>query len=291
MNPDTHTLPESVNVRLTLDMTYVLNGEDRDNVLIRLHKRCERAIEDGLFTGGKDAKVDTWWIDIDTPPSKAESAALEVEIASYMRQRIEDGNLDAEDLPARLARYGLMAPEAFVYEMRERMGTDDGAGAVIPATDPSSTEPIHGEEREMQVAVACFNASGKPDMPVFTVRITEEEYDRGAHYDKAETLAQAAEYDGPFVCFDAAEQGAILSAARELGLVPQVVAVDLTDRQIQSIRCDAGEIKVICYNTADLGGYSSAMAVRPVGQNGQLVRCWAHAQLAQVDQGLKLARD
>jgi hypothetical protein len=33
------------------------------------------------------------------------------------------------------------------------------------------------------------------------------------------------------------------------------------------------------------------VANRPLGENGQLVRCWSHAQLAQVDPGLKLARD
>lgn len=284
MNTNTQATPEIVRARLTLDVSYLLNGEAAPEMLARLRRMCERAIGEGLLTGETAAEVDTWAIDVSATPSAADCDALEAEIAAFMQQRIEDGNLNAEDVPVRLARYGLMSPEAFVSEMRERM-------AVVPATVPPSTELIHGAERKMQVAVACFNASGKPDMPVFTVRITEEEYDRGAHYDKAETLAQVAEYDGPFVCFDAAEQGAILSAARELGLVPQVVAVDLTDRQIQSIRCDAGEIKVICYDTADLGGYSSAMAVRPVGQNGQLVRCWAHAQLAQVDQGLELARD
>ncbi|MDT8513139.1 hypothetical protein [Pseudomonas aeruginosa] len=67
--------------------------------------------------------------------------------------------------------------------------------------------------------------------------------------------------------------------------------VDMTDGQIHSIRCDAGEIKVICYDTSDTDEYSVAMADRPLGENGQLVRCWAHAQLAQVDPGLKLARD
>ncbi|GAD24628.1 hypothetical protein AVS7_04388 [Acidovorax sp. MR-S7] len=58
----------------------------------------------------------------------------------------------------RLARYGLMAPEAFADEMRERMGMDDDAPmgqAVIP-----STEPADGSEIEIQVAVACIGASG-----------------------------------------------------------------------------------------------------------------------------------
>jgi|SRR3990167_7492877 hypothetical protein len=62
-----------------------------------------------------------------TQPSEAidTQRKLEAEIADFLRQRIEDGNLDAEDIPVRLARYGLMAPEAFLAEMRERMGIDD----------------------------------------------------------------------------------------------------------------------------------------------------------------------
>src|SRR3546814_11909698 len=98
-----------------------------------------------------------------------------------------------------------MAPEAFADEMRERMGMDDDAPtgqAVI-----LSAEPADGSEIEMQVAVVCIGASGGPDVPVFKVRITQEEYDLGIHYDKARDLAEEARYEGPFICFDAAEYG------------------------------------------------------------------------------------
>ena len=45
----------------------------------------------------------------------------EDELAGVMLQRIENGDLALEDIPVRLARYGLMEPNAFVDEMRERM--------------------------------------------------------------------------------------------------------------------------------------------------------------------------
>lgn len=289
MNTHTQDTPETVNARLTLDVTYLLNGEAAPELLARLERMCELAIGEGLLTGETAAEVDTWSIDVSEVPSTADRETLEAEIAAFMQQRIEDGNLGAEDIPLRLARYGLMAPEAFADEMRERMGMDDDAPtgqAVIP-----STEPVDGSEIEMQVAVACVDASGSPDVPIFKVRITQEEYDLGIHYDKARDLAEDARYEGPFICFDAAEYGPILSAARELGLVPQVVLVDMTDGQIHSIRCDSGEIKVICYDTSDTEEYSAAVANRPLGENGQFVRCWSHTQLAQVDPDLKLARD
>lgn len=290
MNINTHAVPEVVKARLTLDVSYVLNGEDPDDVLIRLHKRCERAIGDGMLTGETNAEVATWSIDVSVLPSADVSDALEAEIAAFMQQRIEDGNLSAEDIPVRLASYGLMAPETFIAEMRERMEMVIGDDALDRSFIPS-IEPADGGKNEMPVAVACVNALGMADLPIFTVEVTKEEYDLGVHYDKAKDLAEEARYEGPFVCFDAAEHGVILSAARELELVPQVVVVDMTDGQIHSICCDAGEVKVICYDTRDTDEYSAAVADRPVGENGQLVHCWAHTQLAHVDPGLKLARD
>ncbi|MER0784339.1 hypothetical protein AAA534_16575 [Pseudomonas aeruginosa] len=289
MNTHTQATPKTVNARLTLDVTYLLNGEAVPELLARLERMCELAIGEGLLTGETAAEVDTWSIDVSEVPSTANRETLEAEIAAFMQQRIEDGDLSAEDIPLRLARYGLMAPEAFADEMRERMGMDDDA-PTGQATIPS-TEPADGGEIEMQVAVACIDASGSPDLPVLKVWITQKEYDLGIHYSKAKDLAEDARYEGPFVCFDAAEHGPILSAARELSLVPQVVVVDMTDGQIHSIRCDNGEIKVICYDTSDTDEYSAAVANRPLGENGQLVRCWSHSQLAQVDPGLKLARD
>ncbi|HDR8947395.1 TPA: hypothetical protein QDA71_004427 [Burkholderia vietnamiensis] len=63
--------------------------------------------------------MDEYTIDVSVPPAPLSEA----EIADFMRLRIEDGNLAAEDIPTRLARYGLMAPDDFVSEMRERMET------------------------------------------------------------------------------------------------------------------------------------------------------------------------
>lgn len=45
----------------------------------------------------------------------------EDQLAAFMLQRIENGDLGLEDIPVRLARYGLMEPEDFVAEMQERM--------------------------------------------------------------------------------------------------------------------------------------------------------------------------
>lgn len=70
--------------------------------------------------------------------------------------------------------------------------------------------------RNISIAVACVNASGMADLPVFQVQCTEQEYDLGVHYEKAEAMAEAAGYEGPFICFDPAEHTAIPQAAKTL---------------------------------------------------------------------------
>jgi hypothetical protein len=145
--------------------------------------------------------------------------------------------------------------------------------------------------KTLHIAVACRNASGMADMPIFTIAVTDPEYRLGVHCNKAEALAAHAGYERPFVCFDATEQGAILSAACALDLVPQVVVIDMTDGLVHSVCCDAGGIKVICYDEGDTDEASEAVGDHPVGENGQLVRCWAHIQMADVDPGLKQARN
>lgn len=74
--------------------------------------------------------------------------------------------------------------------------------------------------KTFHIAVACRNASGMLDMPIFTVTVTDEEYDLGIHYDKAQALAEDAGYEEPFLCYDDTEQPVLLAAVRTLGLVP-----------------------------------------------------------------------
>ncbi len=49
----------------------------------------------------------------------------------------------------------------------------------------------------LRIAVACRNASGMTDMPIFTVTVTDAEYHIGAHYDKAQALAAKSGYEHP----------------------------------------------------------------------------------------------
>ncbi|EOU0039433.1 hypothetical protein ACKVFM_002734 [Escherichia coli] len=117
MNDNTPSNADIVQVRLTLDVAYCLNGEAMAEMVSHLQQVCVYAIGNGMLTGNTSAEVEDYRIDVSipTPPLS------EDEIAQYIRQRIEDGSLLAEDVPTRLARYGLMKPDDFVSEMRERM--------------------------------------------------------------------------------------------------------------------------------------------------------------------------
>ncbi len=114
---DSFEPPRTVKVRLTLDVTYTLNGETAADMARRLRRMCERAVGEGMLTGETDAEVEDYSLDAAIQPEPLSEDAL----ANFMLQRIENGDLALEDIPVRLARYGLMEPGAFVDEMRERM--------------------------------------------------------------------------------------------------------------------------------------------------------------------------
>lgn len=110
---------DKVRVRLTLDVAYDLNGVDAGAMRDRLYRMCVCAIGDGMLTGETDATVDAYSIDA----ALVEKPLTEEEVAKFMQQRIENGQLHPEDIAVRLARYGLTEVPAFVAEMRERMET------------------------------------------------------------------------------------------------------------------------------------------------------------------------
>jgi len=111
----------TIQVRLTLDVTYALNGENPAEMAANLRRMCERAIGAGLLTGESDAEVDGYEVYTMLMPEPL----AEGKLTEFMRQRIEDGHLSLKDIPMRLARYGLMEPDAFIAEMRERMGGEE----------------------------------------------------------------------------------------------------------------------------------------------------------------------
>ncbi len=121
VNQTTHEplqgIPCEIGLRLTLDVTYSLNGENATEMMSRLQKLCEQAIGDGMLTGESDAEVVSYTIDVVGSPD----AISEKEVADLMLNSIENGFLSLESIPDKLAQYGLMERNAFIDEMRERI--------------------------------------------------------------------------------------------------------------------------------------------------------------------------
>jgi hypothetical protein len=63
------------------------------------------------------------------------------------------------------------------------------------------------------------------------------------------------------------------------------------EQHILSVRCDSGKIKVLCFDESDTERESAFLADHPLGENGKMIRYWTHIQTADVDPGLKAARD
>jgi len=112
---------DTVSMRLALDVTYALNGEDAKDLLAHLEQMVQRALGEGMLTGSTAAEVEEHSMTVTRTPQPLD----EDEVADYMQQRIESGSMALEDIPVRLARYGLMERNAFIEEMRERMGMDE----------------------------------------------------------------------------------------------------------------------------------------------------------------------
>lgn len=104
-------------LRLTLDVSYIPNGTSAKELTALLHDLVERAKGEGLLTGSTEAEVES----VDVKVAQIEEPLTEDDLADFMLERIEGGSLHLEDIPTRLARYGLMDPNSFVAEMRERM--------------------------------------------------------------------------------------------------------------------------------------------------------------------------
>lgn len=72
------------------------------------------------------------------------------------------------------------------------------------------------KKNTVKVAVACVDANGVANMPVFEVLVTSDQVESGEHYDIAADKAKEEGYEAPFVCFDNTEAEAVRTAAHEL---------------------------------------------------------------------------
>lgn len=111
-----------VKLRLTLDVTYDLQGVGTEEMQARLHVMVQNAVSEGMLTGDTPAEVEAWETHVTEVP-----LADEEEIATYLQEQIEGGHISAEKMAMLMARYGLARPEDFVAEMQERIAANEAS--------------------------------------------------------------------------------------------------------------------------------------------------------------------
>lgn len=104
-------------LRLVLDVRYDLNGTSVETLKKNLQRLVDEAYADGRLSSGTDAEVDEHSFTVMETPEPLE----EGEVSDFLLERIESGQLRLEDIPATMARYGLMETPDFVAEIRERL--------------------------------------------------------------------------------------------------------------------------------------------------------------------------
>ncbi|MBU0501441.1 MAG: hypothetical protein KJ558_10120 [Gammaproteobacteria bacterium] len=110
----------SMRLLLQMEVTYHLNGETPEKAKAMLQDAAAFAYEEGLLSGETALEVERFETSVREFPFVSET-----EVAAFQAWRLENGDLDPEDIPVRLARYGLMSPAEFAVEMQERMAKEE----------------------------------------------------------------------------------------------------------------------------------------------------------------------
>jgi hypothetical protein len=76
------------------------------------------------------------------------------------------------------------------------------------------------------IVTACMRSDGLPDFALTEVQVSPEEYQNGAHYDRAEARLVERGYEEPFVHFEELEAPAFLLPAVKRYLARAARATD-----------------------------------------------------------------
>ncbi|WP_286241197.1 hypothetical protein [Neptuniibacter halophilus] len=111
--------------------------------------------------------------------------------------------------------------------------TEGKEGAIPSDLDERIQSVLNSDAAEqMNVAVACTNPEGSPDILFITIFCTPEERRNGIWRNLAIDSAESESYEGPFVCFSPADYDAILNASKTVSGLSDLPIVSLpnTDR-------------------------------------------------------------
>ena len=114
-------MQKTARLRIVIDADIALFGTPVNVLTENLQQQIDNLVRNGAITGSSEAELNAWGTQITVRPEPLSEKVL----ADFMQQRIENGDLHPEDLSVRLARFGLMDPDTFIVEMRERMENEE----------------------------------------------------------------------------------------------------------------------------------------------------------------------
>ena len=119
-------MTKPTSLRLVFDVNYAPNGVSPNELQEALRHAASNTIENGVLTGSSPAEVIDYSITVnETKPVQDEKA-----MAEFIQACIENGDIDMNDIPVRLARYGLMEPHDFTAEINECVRSSQRDGTI-----------------------------------------------------------------------------------------------------------------------------------------------------------------
>lgn len=134
-------------LRLTLDLQYEPGAPMPSDRLATLVRQFQQALAAGLQGASHHSIADNG--DSELRLKQRPAPLTEAKLANFMRYRLENGDLTLNDLPTRLARYGLMEPDAFVEEMSERLAYAGMADTQLRCTVRVSGDASDPEDKNI----------------------------------------------------------------------------------------------------------------------------------------------
>lgn len=133
----------SIDTRLVLKIRFtrdIPSEDDQKRISEHLAALSERLYKEGLLSGDTPFEVESYEHSqfVGQPGHEPLEGSV---LSSFFADRIENGELSPEDIPAQMARYGLQDPAVFQQEMLERMEMAQ-FGRFSDSADDSGAHPV-----------------------------------------------------------------------------------------------------------------------------------------------------
>lgn len=134
--PDESDFADLIQIDLNVSIQYNAGAVSPEWLKRQLESSFERAVGEGALTGSSEAEVDVYIADV-VALSRSGASLTEENLATFLQDLLESGNLKPSDVGRTMARYALSSSASMREELAERMGLDGDEladGADTPST-------------------------------------------------------------------------------------------------------------------------------------------------------------